>query len=108
MLQMAGRMRCLGTETAFEVLARAKALEAKGKRIVNLGIGAPDFRTPENIVEAGRKALQDGYHFYTPAKGLPELRQAVAEDVWRRRRSSRPRRVVLSCPAASRRCSSRS
>lgn len=75
----------LGTESAFEVLARAKALEAQGKSIVNLGIGAPDFRTPENIVEAGRKALADGYHFYTPAKGLPECRAAVAEDIQRRR-----------------------
>ena len=74
-------MSQLGTETAFQVLARAKALEATGKSIINLGIGAPDFRTPDNIVEAGRKALADGYHFYTPAKGLPELRKAVADDV---------------------------
>ena len=79
-------MSRLGTESAFEVLARAKALQAQGKSIVNLGIGSPDFRTPENIVEAGRKALADGYHFYTPAKGLPELREAVAEDCWTRRK----------------------
>jgi aspartate/methionine/tyrosine aminotransferase len=72
-------MSQLGTESAFEVLARAKALEAQGKSVVNLGIGAPDFRTPENIVEAGRKALADGFHFYTPAKGLPQVREAVAE-----------------------------
>jgi aspartate/methionine/tyrosine aminotransferase len=78
MLQLAQRLSRLGTETAFEVLARAKALEARGKSIVNLGIGAPDFRTPENVVEAGRKALADGFHFYTPAKGLPALREAVA------------------------------
>ncbi len=78
-------MSRLGTESAFEVLARAKALEAQGKDIINLGIGAPDFRTPDNIVEAGVKALRDGHHFYTPARGLPELRQAVAEDIrrWR-------------------------
>jgi aspartate/methionine/tyrosine aminotransferase len=75
-------MSRLGTESAFEVLARAKALQAQGKSIVNLGIGSPDFRTPENIVEAGRKALADGYHFYTPAKGILELREAVAEDCW--------------------------
>jgi len=82
----AQRMGQLGTESAFEVLARAKALEAAGKDIVNLGIGSPDFRTPDNIVEAGRKALADGYHFYTPAKGLPELRAAVADDILLRRK----------------------
>ncbi len=80
-MQLAQRMSRLGTESAFEVLARAKALEAQGKDIINLGIGAPDFRTPDNVVEAGCKALKDGYHFYTPAKGLAEVRQAVVEDV---------------------------
>ncbi|MEO2093902.1 MAG: pyridoxal phosphate-dependent aminotransferase, partial [bacterium] len=64
-MQLAHRMSQLGTETAFEVLAKAKALEAQGRSIVHLHIGAPDFRTPENIVEAGRKALKDGYHSYT-------------------------------------------
>lgn len=82
----AQRIGQLGTESAFEVLARAKALEAQGKEIINLGIGSPDFRTPENIVEAGRKALADGFHFYTPAKGLPDLRAAVAEDILLRRK----------------------
>jgi len=72
-------MSRLGTETAFEVLNRVKALEAKGRSIVHLHIGAPDFRTPENVVEAGRKALADGFHQYTPAKGLPQVREAVAE-----------------------------
>ena len=85
-MQLAQRMSFLGTESAFEVLARAKALQAQGKDIINLGIGAPDFRTPDNIVEAGRKALADGYHFYTPAKGLPELREAVAADVLKYRK----------------------
>jgi len=80
-MQLAQSMSRLGTESAFEVLARAKRLQAQGKSIVNLGIGAPDFRTPDHIVEAACKALQDGKHFYTPAKGIPELRQAVAEDV---------------------------
>ena len=74
-------MSRLGTESAFEILARAKALQAQGKDVINLGIGAPDFLTPPNIVEAGCKALRDGYHFYTPAKGLPELREAVAADI---------------------------
>ena len=72
-------MAALGTETAFEVVNKVKALEAQGRDIVHLHIGAPDFRTPENVVEAGRKALADGYHGYTPAKGLIQVREAVAE-----------------------------
>jgi aspartate/methionine/tyrosine aminotransferase len=80
-VQLAKRFSQLGTETAFEVLAKAKALEAKGKSIMHLHIGAPDFDTPANIVEAGRKALADGYHKYTPAKGILELREAVCEDI---------------------------
>ena len=79
-------MHQLGTESAFEVLARAKKLEAQGRSIINLGIGAPDFPTPEHIVEAGCKALRDGWHSYTEAKGLRELREAVAEDVELRRK----------------------
>jgi aspartate/methionine/tyrosine aminotransferase len=69
----------LGTETAFEVVNKVKALEAQGKNIIHLHIGAPDFKTPENIVEAGRKALADGFHAYTPAKGLIQVRETVAE-----------------------------
>ena len=84
MLQMAGRMGALGTETAFEVLARANALAAEGRSIINLGIGQPDFPTPAHIVEAGRKALADGHHGYTPANGIPALRAAVAADLLRR------------------------
>lgn len=78
MLPLAAAVSRLGTETAFEVLARAKALEAKGKSVINLGIGQPDFPTPPHIVEAAVKALHDGHHGYTPANGIPELRQAVA------------------------------
>ena len=74
----AAAMSRLGTETAFEVLARAKALEAKGRSVVNLGIGQPDFLTPDHVVEAAVKALRDGHHGYTPANGIPELRQAVS------------------------------
>ena len=74
-------MSVLGTETAFEVFAKAKALEAKGKDIVHLHIGAPDFETPPNIVEAGQKALADGWHKYTPANGLPDLRDAVRDNI---------------------------
>src|SRR3981081_4423193 len=84
MLQMADRMGGLGTETAFEVLARANALAAQGRSIINLGIGQPDFPTPPHIVEAGRKALADGHHGYTPANGIPPLRAAVAADLFRR------------------------
>src|SRR6187402_1517339 len=95
-MQLASAMSRLGTESAFEVLARAKRLQAAGKSIVNLGIGSPDFRTPEHIVEAGCKALRDGMHFYTPAKGIPELRQAVAEETLRLRGVSiDPEQVVI-------------
>src|ERR1700745_4325243 len=84
MLQMAGRMGVLGTETAFDVLARANPAPAEGRSIINLGIGQPDFPTPEHIVEAGRKALADGHHGDTPANGIPPLRGALAGDLLRR------------------------
>ena len=84
MLKPAAAMGRIGTESAFEVLARAKALEAEGRSIINLGIGQPDFQTPGHIVEAAVKALRDGHHGYTPANGIPELRQAVAADIERR------------------------
>ncbi|MEE2941029.1 MAG: pyridoxal phosphate-dependent aminotransferase [Planctomycetota bacterium] len=80
-MTLSARMSVLGTETAFEVFAKAKALEAAGKDVVHLHIGAPDFDTPENIVEAGQKALADGWHKYTPAKGIPELREAVSDNI---------------------------
>jgi len=98
MLQMAGRMGVLGTETAFEVLARANALAAQGRSIINLGIGQPDFPTPEHIVEAGRKALADGHHGYTPANGIPALRAAVAADLFRRHRVEVSPDLVLVVP----------
>jgi aspartate/methionine/tyrosine aminotransferase len=84
MLNPAAGMARLGTETAFEVLARANQLQAEGRSIINLGIGQPDFKTPAHIVEAGVKALRDGHHGYTPAAGIPELREAVAADLDRR------------------------
>ncbi len=74
----------MGEENAFAVLARAEALAAGGKDVINLGIGQPDFPTPANIVEAAVKALRDGRHGYTPATGIPELREAVAADIHRR------------------------
>jgi|SRR5690625_864603 len=78
MLPLVAAVSRLGTETAFEVLARAKALEAQGKSVINLGIGQPDFLTPPHIVEAAVRALRDGHHGYTPANGIPELRRTVA------------------------------
>ncbi len=81
MPSQAESMSRLGTESAFEVLARANALAAQGKDIINLGIGQPDFKTPQHIVEAAVKALRDGHHGYTPANGIPELREAVSADI---------------------------
>jgi aspartate/methionine/tyrosine aminotransferase len=74
----------IGEENAFAVLARANALAAQGRDIINLGIGQPDFRTPDFIVEAAIKALRDGHHGYTPANGIPALREAVAADLHQR------------------------
>ena len=79
MLQPVDAMSRLGTETAFEVLARANALAASGRDIINLGIGQPDFKTPDHVVEAAIKALHDGHHGYTQAAGIPGLRGAVAD-----------------------------
>ena len=84
-LRLAKRMAGLGTETAFEVLARARALEAQGKDIVHLEIGEPDFDTPANVAETGIDAIRKGWTHYTPASGLPELRQTIAEEVSRTR-----------------------
>ena len=84
-LRLASRMSRLGTETAFEVLNRARALEKKGKEIIHLEIGEPDFDTPPNIVEAGVDALYMGWTHYGPAAGLPDLRQAIADYVSRTR-----------------------
>ncbi|MCW5732103.1 MAG: pyridoxal phosphate-dependent aminotransferase [Alphaproteobacteria bacterium] len=78
-------MALLGTESAFEVLARAGELARQGRSIINLGIGQPDFPTPPHIVEAGRKVLSDGHHGYTPANGILPLREAVAADIAARR-----------------------
>lgn len=74
----------IGEENAFAVLARAGTLAAQGKDVINLGIGQPDFPTPENISEAAIKAIRDGHHGYTPATGIPQLREAVAADLDRR------------------------
>jgi len=77
-IPLAERMARLGTETAFEVLVKARALEAQGRSVVHLEIGEPDFDTPAHIREAAKRALDDGYTHYGPAAGLPELRKAIA------------------------------
>ena len=84
-LRLAHRMARLGTETAFEVLNKARALERQGKHIIHLEIGEPDFNTPENIIEAGIQGLRKGFTHYGPSAGLPELRQAIADYVSRTR-----------------------
>ncbi len=80
-MKLATRMSRLGTETAFEVLAKAKALEAQGREIIHLEIGEPDFDTPANIIDAAVEALRSGHTHYTPANGMPPLREAIAEEV---------------------------
>ena len=76
-MKLAKNLESLGTETAFSVLAEAKALEAKGNPMIHLGLGQPDFKTPKHVVEAAKKALDDGHHGYVMSNGIPECRQAV-------------------------------
>ena len=86
----------LGTESAFEVLARAQDLSLKGKNIINLGIGQPDFKTADHIVEAAIKALRDGHHGYTPANGILTLREAVSEDLLLRHQAEvSPENIII-------------
>ena len=97
---LAQSLHRLGTETAFEVLARAKALEAEGRRIIHLQIGEPDFDTPEHVVEAAAQALRDGHTHYCPAPGIPELREAAAAYLSRTRGIDVPAGRVLVTPGA--------
>src|ERR1700730_6240241 len=83
-MRWAARMSQLGTESAFEVLARAKVLEEQGIDVVHLEIGEPDFATPPHIVAAAEAAIEDGYTHYTPSGGIPEVRAVVAEHYTRR------------------------
>jgi len=78
-MKLAERMSRIGTESAFDVLVRARALEAQGKDVIHLEIGEPDFPTPKHIVDAGKLALDEGWTHYGPSQGLPELREAIAE-----------------------------
>jgi len=96
-MKLAERMERLGTETAFSVLAKAKALEATGREIIHLEIGEPDFDTPSHIVEAGCRALREGHTHYTPTAGIPELRAAIAAEVARSREIAvDPAQVVVT------------
>jgi aspartate aminotransferase len=99
-MTIADSLSRLGTETAFEVLARAKALEAQGRDMIHLQIGEPDFDTPPHIVEAAAKALRDGATHYCPAPGIPELREAAADYLSRTRGLSVDPGRVLVTPGA--------
>src|SRR5256885_16925833 len=95
-LRLAQRMARLGTETAFEVLVKARALEAKGRDIVHLEIGEPDFDTPDNIVSAATDALHKGFTHYGPSCGLPQLQEAISQYVSETRRvNATPGEVVI-------------
>ena len=80
-MKLAKNLERLGTETAFKVLAEAKQLEAKGKEIIHLGLGQPDFKTPKHIVNAAKKALDDGHHGYVLSNGILGCRQAVTRKI---------------------------
>ena len=80
-MKLAKSLDRLGTETAFSVLAEAKKLEAKGKPMIHLGLGQPDFKTPKHIVDAAKKALDDGHHGYVLSNGILECRQAVTRKI---------------------------
>lgn len=86
----ADRMSLLGTETAFEVLAKAKKLETQGKDVVHLEIGEPDFDTPQNIIDAACQALTSGYTHYTPAPGIPEVRETIAQYIKKQKKLMPP------------------
>ena len=97
-MPIADRMHRMGTEAAFRVLARAKALEAEGRDVIHLEMGEPDFTTPGHIVEAAVKALRDGHTGYAPAAGLMPLREAIAADVAATRRIPVDPTQVVVCP----------
>ncbi len=97
MMQLAERMSRLGTESAFQVLVKARALEAQGREVIHLEIGEPDFDTPAHIIEAGCRALRSGATHYTPAQGIPELREVIAEQLGARRgHEITPDQVVIT------------
>jgi aspartate/methionine/tyrosine aminotransferase len=96
-MQLAGRVASIGTETAFEAAARARALEATGRSVIHLEIGEPDFDTPANVRDAAKRALDDGWTHYGPPLGLPALREAIAADASARKGfAASPDRVVVT------------
>ena len=96
-MEVSKRIFNLETETAFSILAKANNLASKGKDIINLGIGQPDFPTPINIQEAAIKAIKDGYHGYTPSNGIPELREAISELVLNKHKANiKPENVLIT------------
>src|SRR3954451_11609893 len=99
-MKLADRMSRLGVESAFDVLVRAKALEAKGRDVIHLEIGEPDFPTPPHIVEAGKRALEEGWTHYGPTQGLPDLREAIAAEISRTRGISVGPQHVCITPGA--------
>jgi aspartate/methionine/tyrosine aminotransferase len=99
-MRLAQRMSRLGTETAFEVLARAKELEKKGKNIIHLEIGEPDFDTPKNIKDAAIEALNNGFTHYGPSAGLPETREMIAKEIYNSRRIKVDPENVVVTPGA--------
>jgi len=100
MMQIASRMNRLGTETAFEVLAEVNKLKAKGKDIISFAIGEPDFDTPSNIIEAGSKALHEGYTHYGPSAGLMPFRESIARYISRTRGIEVSSEEVVVTPGA--------
>src|SRR5947208_6301041 len=98
--RLAARVGRMGTESAFEVLAKARALEAQGRKIIHLEIGEPDFDTPSHITEAAAEALREGFTHYCAAPGLPEVREAVGDFFGRTGRGSYPADQVVITPGA--------
>jgi aspartate aminotransferase len=99
-MKLASRMSRIGTETAFEALARAKALEAQGRSIIFLGIGEPDFDTPEHIISAAKEALDAGYTHYTPSPGIADVREVIAADMSARLGYEAPASRIIVTPGA--------
>src|SRR5215472_19107441 len=87
-MHLTEQMSRIGAESAFEVLVKARALEKQGKNVIHLEIGEPDFPTPAHIVEAGKRALEEGWTKYGPTQGLPELRETIAREISRTRKVS--------------------
>ena len=100
-MRLADRVVDIGTETAFEAAARARALEATGRKVIHLEIGEPDFDTPANVREAAKRALDAGWTHYGPFMGLPQLRDAIAADSTARRGVTIDPATVVVTPGAS-------